>query len=185
MAKIKAALAIFSITALGAFSAPVAAQDTGFYVGGSLGQSKFDGVCLSGLTSCDEKDNSWKVFGGYQLNRNFAIELGYTDLGQANVRGPGGTASVEATALEFMAVGMLPVADRLSVYGKLGVYRGEIEARNSLGFSASDDGTELTFAFGARYDFTRNLAVRAEWQQYKDFSDIDINVLSVGILYRF
>jgi OOP family OmpA-OmpF porin len=166
-------------------SVPAVPQPMGFYAGGSLGRSEFDGICVAGLLGCDSKDNAWKVFGGYQLNPNFAVELGYANLGQANARGSLGTASVEATAFDLVAVGMLPVANRLAAYGKLGMYRGEIEARNSLGASASDDGTEMTFGVGVRYDFTRNLAVRAEWQRYQDFSDLDITVMSIGVLLSF
>jgi hypothetical protein len=41
-----------------------------------------------------------------------------------------------------------------------------------------------------RFDFLRNLAVRAEWQRYSDVgsSDIgeaDIDVLSLGLLFTF
>jgi len=39
------------------------------------------GSCPAGFT-CDFKDNSWKVFGGYQVNRNFAIEGTYLDGGK-------------------------------------------------------------------------------------------------------
>ena len=166
-------------------SARATPQPVGFYAGGALGFSEFDGFCVGGLISCDKKDNSWKVFGGYQLNRNFALELGYANLGEANARGSLGTASAEATALDLVGVGTLPLADRFSVYGKLGMYRGEVEARNSLGASASDDGTELTFGFGALYDFAPNLAVRAEWQRYQDFTALDVTVVSIGVLMRF
>lgn len=166
-------------------SSPATPQAKGFYAGGSLGHSEFDGTCVSGLLGCDNKDISWKIFGGYHLNPNFALELGYINLGQANARGSLGTASVEATAFDLVGVGVLPLAHRFAAYGKLGMYSGEIEARNSLGGSSSDDATEMTFGFGAQYDFTRNLAVRAEWQRYQDFSDLDITVMSIGVLWRF
>ena len=92
---------------------------------------------------------------------------------------------------------MLPVADRFSLYGKLGLYRAETEQKLqvTLGtLTVSDNKTEknadLTFAFGARFDVTRNLGIRAEWQRYLnvgggEIGEDDVDVLSVGVLWRF
>ena len=190
--KSRATLAVLSLASALAFSAPAAAQDTGFYAGFHLGQATLKDFC-SGLSgpgiSCDEKDTSWKILGGYQFNRNLALELGYADLGEATIAGPGIGGTLEATAFEVVAVGMLPVMDKFSLYGKIGIYRGDTEA-NGLGGSASETNTDLTFGVGARFDFTRNLGVRAEWQKYQDMGggvigEGDVDVVSVGLLWRF
>ena len=60
-------------------------QDTGWYVGGSIGQAEADGTCPAGFT-CDFKDTDWKIFGGYRINRNFAVEAFYADHGEISVR---------------------------------------------------------------------------------------------------
>jgi len=41
-----------------------------------------------------------------------------------------------------------------------------------------------------RYDFTRNLGVRAEWQKYQDvgggdIGESDVDVLSIGAIWKF
>jgi OOP family OmpA-OmpF porin len=203
MNKIDAALAILAIATISAFSAPAVAQDKGLYLGGSLGQSKVSLDC-TGASSCDDKDTSWKIFAGYQVNRNFAIEVGYSNLGEATANVPafvvGGIpipasrVSIEATAWELVAVGSLPVAERFSLFGKLGLYRADTDV--SIAFTGAgtatdnDSNTDLTFGVGARYDFTRNLGLRAEWQRYSDvkagdFGDSNVDVLSLGIIYRF
>jgi OmpA-OmpF porin, OOP family len=87
MNKIDAALAILAIATISAFSAPAVAQDKGLYLGGSLGQSKVSLDC-TGASSCDDKDTSWKIFAGYQVNRNFAIEVGYSNLGRPRPTSP-------------------------------------------------------------------------------------------------
>ena len=56
--------------------------------------------------------------------------------------------------------------------------------------SASDNNTNVTFGFGARYDIMPRLAVRAEWQRFSkvgsdDTGKGDIDVLGLGVLYRF
>ena len=172
---------------------PVVAQDSGFYAGGHIGQSKAkdacDGLAGAGVT-CDDKDTAWKILGGYQLNRMLGIELGYTDLGEVSARGPGGTANVESTALELVGVAGFPIGERFSLYGKAGVYRGETDASGTAIGSASETNNDLTFGFGARFDLSRNVALRAEWQRYADMGggaigEADVDVLSIGALFRF
>jgi OmpA-OmpF porin, OOP family len=196
--KNRTTVAVLSLASGLAFSAPAVAQDSGFYVGGALGQSKVDLDC-TGAATCDDKDTSWKIFGGYQFNRNFALEFGYVDLGEAALSGPTppfGTTSakLESTAFELVGVGMLPIVNRFSIYGKLGLYRADTDAQataTALGSAKeSDSNTDLTFGVGVRYDFTRNLGIRAEWQRYADvsagaFGEGDIDVTSVGLLWRF
>lgn len=176
---------------------PAAAQNLGgFYIGGGLGQSDAkdgcDGISGPGV-SCDSEDTAWRLFGGYQLNTNLALELGYTDLGELSATGPGGSASAEATALELSALGMFPIAEGFSLYGKAGVYRGEVDSRASiagLSASASEDNTDFTLGAGVQFDMTRNVALRGEWQRYMDMGgeetgESDVDVLSVNVLYRF
>jgi OmpA-OmpF porin, OOP family len=173
---------------------PATAQNLGgFYIGGGLGQSDAKDACdgISGPgVSCDGEDTAWRLFGGYQLNTNLALELAYTDLGEASATVPGGSASAEATALELSALGMLPLAERFSLYGKAGIYRGEIDASSSIGGSASEDNTDLTLGAGVQFDMTRNIALRGEWQRYMDMGgeetgESDVDLLSVNVLYRF
>jgi OOP family OmpA-OmpF porin len=189
MKKLLLVLALFAASAAGA-------QEKGFYAGVHIGQAEAKDTCdgISGPTvSCDEKDTSWKILGGYQFTRHFAAELGYSDLGEITASGPGGTASVEATAFELVGVGMFPIVDRFSVYGKLGLYRGETDANVNtvlLTTSSSESNTDITFGFGVRYDFGARFGVRAEWQRYQDvgggdIGEDDIDVLSIGLLLRF
>jgi OmpA-OmpF porin, OOP family len=168
-----------------------AAADAGWYAGGSLGQSTAD--CKVSGGSCDDKDTAWKIFGGYQINRNFGVELGYADLGKITVSAGGSSLSVETTSWDLVGVGSFPMANQFSIYGKLGFNRTETKAG-----SAKDNGTDLTFGAGVRYDFSRNLGVRGEWQRYKATTpaatsgaitvtsgDFDIDVLSVGVVWKF
>jgi OOP family OmpA-OmpF porin len=150
-----------------AMSAGALAQksETGWYVGGMIGQADLD----------IDEDTAWKFSAGYQINRTFAVELGYTSLADFSVLGT----DVEASAWEVIGVGKLPVANQFSVYGLLGIAFTEAEVE---GFG-KDDSTELTFGVGAQYDFSPKLGLRAQWQRYG--ADEDIDVMSVGIVYKF
>ena len=184
-------------------ASPAWSQDsTGAYVGASIGQSRAKDFCDdSGGFSCDDNDTAWKAFAGYQFNRHFAAEVGYTNLGEVSasgvITGVSVRGTIEATAFELVGVGSVPVMDRLSLYAKLGLYRAETERHltGTLGTvtvtdNETEKNTDLTFAFGARFDITRNLGIRAEWQRYQDvgggdIGEDDIDVLSVGVLWRF
>ena len=191
MLRNKSALAVIAFVAALA-SAPAAAQMgmSSVYVGGSFGQSEVKDGC-SGLpagVSCDNKDTAWKLFGGFQLTPMFAVELGYADLGEISASGLGVTVSAETTAWDLSAIAAFPIGDAFSVYGRLGGYRAETEARAGA-LSADDSNTGLTFGVGVGFSLSRNLGLRAEWQRYADVGDdddeSDIDVLSVGVLWRF
>jgi OmpA-OmpF porin, OOP family len=166
--------------------------DTGFYIGASIGQSSSSDGCsdLPAGVSCDDKDTAWKILGGYQINQNFAVEIGYTDLGKVEASGFGINASVETTAWELVGIGSFPINNQFSIYGKLGFYRAESEGRSNIGVSADDTNNDLTYGLGVRYNFTRNLGVRGEWQRYSKvggdaIGESDVDVLSVGVIYKF
>ncbi|HYR34373.1 MAG TPA: outer membrane beta-barrel protein, partial [Burkholderiales bacterium] len=123
----KALVAVLGVTAA-AFAFPAAAQDlSAVYIGGGLGQSKFKKVCQDAGPgeTCDDKDTAFKIFGGYQFNKNFAAEFGYTDLGKAKFSDPTFSAEFKAYVWELSAIGAFPVMDAFSIYGRLGGYWGE------------------------------------------------------------
>jgi OOP family OmpA-OmpF porin len=182
MNKLKAVLASAGLSAALGFSGSAAAQSNlaSWYIGGTLGQSDFKDGC-QGVGGCDKKDTAWGILGGYQFNRNFAAELGYRDLGKASAPG----LETKANAVELVGVGAVPLVDRVSAYGKLGVYRGELKAAG-----AKETNSDLTYGAGLQYDFTKQVGVRGEWQRYNNMgggalAKTDVDVLSVGVIYRF
>lgn len=171
--------------------------DPGFYVGAGLGRSEARDFCSIG-GACDSKDMSWNLFAGYQLNRHFAIEIGYSNLGEASssgfVGGVSTTVVTETTAFELVGVGSVPMTDNFSIYAKLGMFRYDSDgsATGGLAGTSGDKGTEFTFGFGAEYAFARNFAARLEWQRYLEVGSgilgipkADIGVLRAAARYRF
>lgn len=188
----------------------VQAGDTGFYMGGSFGQSKisdfsgsdFDNeMALSGLTSStstDDTDISWKAFAGYQIMKNLAVEGAYTNFGEFTARStitvPGTgvvNTEVKAEAWTLSALGILPLGDRFSLFGRLGVnfWNADISAVGSgsggvASVSDSSDGTDWVYGLGATYNVAKNLNLRGEWERY-DFDGTDVDLLSVGVAFKF
>ena len=90
------------------------ASAQGFYIGGSVGQSNFDDsnaipdLITSG--NVDSKDTGYKIFGGYQFNQHFGLELAWVDLGKASYSGTflgapvtGGTVETSASIFPRLA----------------------------------------------------------------------------------
>lgn len=174
-------------------AAPAAAQDSGVYLGASLGAGTARTTCNGITGTCDDSDTGYKLFGGYQVNRNFAWEAGYAYLGDVTATGTdalGTPVSFEKTnkALDFSGIVTLPVNDRFAVFGRLGIYRSQVERRGTSSGSAHN--ASFTWGAGLRFDLGRAFAVRAEWQNYPDIGNDsigkdDIDLLTLGLVMRF
>ena len=142
-------------------SAGALAQATvpAFYIGLEAGQTDID--------TADKDTPGLKLLAGYQFHRNIAAEFGY---GMLYDKG-----GVEVTSMELVAVGIFPINNQFSVYGKLGLARLEADP-------GSDD-NDLTFGFGVQWDATRNLGVRAGWQKYN--TDPSVDYMHLGVVWRF
>lgn len=195
-------LALVATPGIGQVQKPGIAPDTGFYIGGAVGQSKARDACdprgLGFTGSCDDKDTTWKVFGGYNFNRYFAAELGYVDFGEFNATGAAGplpaTASVEAQAIELVAIGSLPLTQQFSAYAKAGVFRWDADSTVAIGpasAASGDDGTDWTVGLGLKWDFTRSIGARIEYQRYNNVGNTgttgnsDVDQWTIGLMYRF
>src|SRR5258706_6436041 len=108
------------------------AVDSGWYGGLGLGRSSSDPSGIAGAK--DDKDNAWKAFGGYQLNRYFGVEGGYADLGKSTIVGtPGNAAGFESQAWYGTAVGSLPLNPQFALTGKLGLARTDTDVTGAIG----------------------------------------------------
>jgi OmpA-OmpF porin, OOP family len=186
---------LFAAIAISLVSTAAMAQDTGWYVGGALGQSKAKDFCAgvpAGIT-CDDTDISLKGMGGYQFTRNVAVEFGMTAAGLAEARGPGGTDTIHAAIAEATAVGILPLGDKFSVFGKVGIYTSFVEREVDTVLVRSTENTtnsDLTYGAGVGLAITPKLVLRAEWQRYQDVDagfvgKSDVDIISIGMVYRF
>lgn len=166
-------------------------MDTHLYIGGSIGQSKFQTSCDTTLVgACDNKDTGYKAFVGWQFHRNFAVEGGYYHLGEASGVGPAGVGSFKVRGWDLLGVAIFPVWQQLSLYGKAGMSRSRVNLNTNAGFSQSDNTWDFTYGLGGEWAFTRNVAARLEWQRYADVGSSnttkdDVDFFNASLLYRF
>ncbi|MHB9020826.1 MAG: outer membrane beta-barrel protein [Halothiobacillus sp.] len=195
-------------------SGPVAVADnSGWYVGGNVGQSraKIDNERItrnllgSGFTTNsmkdDDRDIGYKLYGGYQFNKYFALEGGYFNLGKfgytANTTPAGSlTGKIKLQGVNLDVVGLWPITDKFSLFGRVGVNyakaqdnfvgTGAVQVVNS---NPSARDTNYKFGVGAQYALTESLDVRAEIERYRINDAVgnkgDIDLISAGIVYRF
>ena len=190
--------------ALLAYGAAASAQDTKFYAGASAGLSKARSACSFGalpagstVSGCDNTDMGWKVYGGYQFTPHWGVELGYFDFGKATasatVLGVPVTAQGEATGWQLAATGTLPITPQFDLFAKLGIHNTDLDVRASalgVNVSAGGNSTDLAWGLGAKWNFTRNVSMRIEYERFNDVGDsttgrTDIDMLSIGVMLRF
>jgi OOP family OmpA-OmpF porin len=134
----------------------VAAHAEGFYGGAGLGGQTYPNQVNGNSTSGSAV--SGKLFGGYQLNPNFAVEAGVTELGAVN--SPGGQVDSYGTFVD--AVGILPLSNQWSLLGRAGV------AHMAINTPTGDDGGNgLKVGLGAEYAISKSVAIRGEWERYQ------------------
>ena len=192
----KKALMVLGLAAA-AVSTPALAQMrtpslSSAYVGVGIGQSKAKDWCngIGPGVSCDDSDTAWKLFAGYQFNRHFAAELGYGKLGKVTASLGTLREEAKATAWELSALGAWPINEQFSVFGRLGLYRATVKDETNFAGNIEHTNNDLTYGFGAQFNVTRNVGLRAEWQRYADVGggDIDkshVDVIGVSALWRF
>ena len=185
------------------------ADDSGWYVGANVGASRatiddarissdLRGSSFYGASIADDnRSNGYKLFGGYRLNRNIAVEAGYFDLGDFGFKAtaPAGTlnGNIKIRGLNLDLVGTLPITEKFSVFGRIGA--NYAQARDSFSgtgmgdFNASERGTNLKVGLGVEYAFNDAWAMRGELERYRINDAVgnkgDIDLASVGLVYRF
>ena len=202
------AFAVFGTVA----SSWVIAQDstTGPYIGANLGTTRaqfnndFSNSTLAGqgftVRSSNETNSGtgYKLFGGYQLNRNFAVEGGYFDLGRFNYTvntTPLGTftSDTRVRGLNLDLVGMLPLTDQFSVFGRVGAAYAESRANfartgvpSLINSPTSRNDTNVKVGLGMQYAITEALALRAELERYRVSDPVrnrgNIDMASIGLV---
>jgi len=189
------------------------AEDAGWYAGFNAGQSRAsidDGRITSGLlgqgftTSSISDDDShfgFKIFGGYDFNRYFALEGGYFNLGQFGFTAhtvPAGTlrGDIKLQGANIDLLGKLPVGEKFSLFARIGLnYAKAKDSFSGTGAvavinpSPEKSSANYKFGVGAEYDFTRSFGMRIEAERYRIDDAVgnkgDIDLFSVGLVFRF
>lgn len=169
------------ITLAGFLLGPAAYADSGFYIGGGLGDANVETRDIG----FDENDSAWKAFGGYIVDMpviDFGVEAAFVELGN-----PSGTVLGEAYDMDVSAIsafGMVGLDYGLfGMFAKAGIVSWDADI-SIAGLQGSDSGSDSAYGLGFRLTFS-SVEVRTEYEVF-DIADIDtVDMLSLGVLWRF
>ena len=219
-----------------ALAAPAAAQTphwtSHFYGGFGVGQAQTDKELVANRESTitnvvagsintrfDDKDSSWKAFLGYRVTDWLAVEANYADLGEhsTDTRFRGGDPVADGQVIikrqvegfGVDAVLSAPLTPAFSLFGRIGVFRADMDASAQLGgnvvfnnggdtFRSTSQRENITrYGAGVDFHFARNLGARLEWERYekvgKKFEvggsgttgEADMDNVTLSLVYRF
>jgi OOP family OmpA-OmpF porin len=157
-------------------------------------------------STLDDSDTGFGLAGGYQINDHFAVEFGYVDLGSVNYRADTTlaqgaeqadadvTLQSSASGPVLSVLGILPVGERFSVFGRAGLSLLNADGTVRVTIddmiqraSQSSQKSDLVFGVGAELAFAQYYAIRLGWDRYLDVGtedvtgDIDADVITLGL----
>jgi OOP family OmpA-OmpF porin len=193
------AASLISIAAVG-----VHAEGAYFGLGYGQGKIKIDSLNIPGVSeSIDDKAPSYKLFGGYEISKNFAVEVGYQSFHRFNATASDTAPSIliedtDITGLYVDAIGKLPVGGGFSMLGKLGVMQAKTEvsclSTGNFGLTcpgASANSTNFRLGLGIEYAATKSAAIRIDLERTskvgkeESTGTTDLDFVGLGLTYRF
>jgi OOP family OmpA-OmpF porin len=198
-------------------SGQAAAQNTGWYIGGGPGstQAKFERADFTGLAagtySVDDSDVAPRVFGGFRVAPNWAVEFGVAALGSYKHRFNAGTGTAlyryDVSAATVAMAANLPLAGGVSFNGRLGAAFTATRLRgpSTTGTIATNAPTCASFFFddctatktnflwglGAQFDINPRWGIRLDYDNYGKVGEefetgrAKIESWSANVLFRF
>lgn len=192
--------------------APVAmTSDTGVYIGIEGGYEMTNWKSVDGdnfllgnqFGASATRDNGLvgRGFIGYDINKYFAIEGGFTQFNTQKTRvyiGNTVIMSIRTQAIDLEGKIKAPITDEFSLYGKLGANYLMSNVKSGFGLSNRNNFNVL-FGAGADYAVTPNIIINAEWMRYNGHQKLNVNgndcfytdyqpyadAFMVGIRYKF
>ena len=177
-------------------------SDPRWYIGGALGsadahanKSDYADAQAGSSTSFSHDGTPWKLYGGVQLTPNWGVEYGYARLGNYSntyslpASGGYGVGSNKLSAWTVAGTGTWPVNNAFSLNAKLGIalLRNEYSFSGSgsgTGYASGDNGSDRTanllVGFGAKYDVTKEWAIRFDYENYGKVGKSTNNLTTLG-----
>jgi opacity protein-like surface antigen len=164
-------------------SAGSAYADDGFSVGASIGYANIEND--DPAFDFDANDTGYKFFANYSFANYLGFEGAYIDFGEPSDDVLGLPGTIDAEGYTLYAVGRLPLADSVGLFGKAGVISWDADSIVDGALVGADDGDDLALGFGASWNANGTLGLRAEYEWF-DIPDADnVWMASLGFVLRF
>lgn len=182
---------IFALVAAAAAIGSAQAAQPGPYIGLGIANADHNAnIAGASSTSSDGWKTSGKIFGGYDFDQTFGVEVGYTDFRSSDynytLNGVNRTGSTDGKSYYVAGKATAPVNEQFSVFGKLGAAQNKRNYSDSL-LSGDTSKTELYAGVGAQYNFNPKVAVTLEYERYGKNQAIGAksDVVTLGAKYSF
>ena len=161
-----------------------AATDNPFYTGVRAGISHISNMdkTVTDVTAFDNDNFAGGVFIGYQVTPWFAVEGGYTHLGNAKLTDING--SYEAQGADLVGKLSFSVNNNLDLFMKAGTFYYDWNAIGA-GIKNSTNDWAATAGVGAEYFINNNISTRIEYQYYDNIGGVDIHFGGVAFAYHW
>ena len=187
---------IASATALTGVTAHAADAGTGYVGAGIVGSRyNFDVPVTSATDDHSGNKASGKIFAGYNIDKTFAVEGGYTDFGSQsyNYTLNGANGHLESDSHSFYVAGKatMPVNEQFNVFGKLGVSRNHnsVEATGvAAPYGSSGNKNALYASVGGEYALNKNVSLSLEYEHYGKNDNVlgrKTGAITGGLRYNF
>lgn len=218
------------IAAMALVAGSAVAADSGFYAGAGIGYGKINvnedkidnnidaflndaetGFAVT-KSSVSQGSSPYSLTVGYKWMKYLATEISYIDLGNANYRSTISDGEVDATVKgqweakgwPVSVLGIWPIDDSWSVFGRVGVFLGDVKFQAKVvengaaicGFdqcakgNTSDNSTQFIGGVGTDFNFMDTWTARLEWQALPSLGNDDTgsgnwNNIQFSLLYNF
>jgi opacity protein-like surface antigen len=188
-------LKVFAATLMLAMAASTAIAGD-FYGAFDVGQTTAHSICSAlpgNMNGCTDTASIMRIAGGYQITPRFGMEIGYGSYGTAKL------AAGFSTSAEWQMIGLQlsgtitdPIAAGFSSIFKIGLASTELKLSGSalnVG-SYKTTKTQFSWGLGIKYDFSQEIAVRAQYDELGNVGDNNTGsykttLLSIGMVYQF
>lgn len=146
-------------------------------------------IDISGESESLDKLEGFSAGFGYKVNKRWAWEFTYRDLGGYGDDEEDSDSSTDFSALQFSLVAGFPINESFTAYGRFGVAKLKVES------SASDDEEEgaresvskrrAVVGIGARYVLSENTGLRLELDRFAKWDELTLTTLSLGFDFSF
>ncbi len=183
-----------SIASTPVFAQQVPHNDSGWFVGGNVGQAYVSQGAYDG------HDTAYAINGGYRWsvapNAALGVEVGYNDLGNIRLSNAFASAPIlshpksSLHGFTFGVDGHVNFTPNWFFSARAGIYqwRGEGLSNDANPLYRSLEKTDFYGGAGIGYDFSRHFSLSANYDHYqanKDHLDLTTNMVSVRAEYRF
>jgi OOP family OmpA-OmpF porin len=140
------------------------------YAGALVGLSKISTDCYVGA-SCDDSDTGYKLYGGYEVAPNVAVEVGYTSFGKASITDSGDVARLKGSAISVVGAFRYAFTPELMGVARLGLASVTGKYSDTLGGSDSESKIKLYSGLGLEYSMTKDFKIVGAF----DLTSIDLS----------